>query len=741
MEHNMHHSEELLENEPALSNHARFLKKHGMYAGALYCKNMNEPIERRAARVTRYAFEIMPTPEYTKGRLPFLWTDTPVIRPIPGDDPNDWGFRFLVGGSFLFDAEKFSRLRKQCTNSVEEFIVDSISNDCRAASVIPSRGRYDHGGIHNVPDFDFVLQYGISAYRGRILQTLESTDDPQVRLFEEGMLDVLTGIEIYMHRYVAALEATAAAYSGDKTELQRLIRTLKKVPLQPPESFYEAFTACCAVMFFSGCYEPGRIDDYLFPYFEKDLAAGKTSEAEAYTLIRSLLEDIDRNIGHPGVTHVTIGGTRADGSPVYNALTEITIRAIGGLRAPNVSLRVRPDMPQFIWDAFLYNIGKGFAQPAIVNEDLYLKHLVSDYAIPYEDAVNYVFGGCSELLIQGKTFCDSTWVAYNMLDVFEHTFYNHFLTCSTFAEFYSRLRDDYRLTVREMANQINLRQFAFAQHHVWPLSTLFVGGCIENAKSFTAGGARYNFDSANVYGGTNAVNSLYTVKKFYEGAFGSTGKEEFLQCFADNYAGHEDIRAKCRKITKFGNSDAELNALAGELMDLVFSEIMRQECWRSNPAYTGRFMPAIIVWVDWISRGKRVGATPDGRVLGEATVDSCGPMQGTDLEGPTSVLGAALSLPQHKCISTCVLNLRLDAANFKTPENTRKVQQLFETYFRQGGCQLQVNVVDPDTLLDAMEHPENHRDLIVRVGGFSDNFVMLNRDIQNEVLKRTQHTL
>ena len=309
MEHNPHHSEDLLANELALSNHARFLKKHGMYSAALYFKNMNEPLERRAARATRYAFETLPAPEYTAGCPPFLWTDTPVNHPIPGDDPNGCGFRFLASGNFLFEAEKFGRLREQCTNSVEEFIVDSILNDCRAASITPSRGRYNHGGIHNVVDFDFVLQNGISAYRSRILQAMESTDDPQVRLFEEGMLDILAGIEIYMQRYVAALEETAAAYPGDKTELNRLIRTLKKVPLQPAESFYEAFTACCAAMFFSGCYEPGRIDDYLFPYYEKDLAAGKTSEAEAYALIRALLEDIERNTPHPGVTHVTIGGT------------------------------------------------------------------------------------------------------------------------------------------------------------------------------------------------------------------------------------------------------------------------------------------------------------------------------------------------------------------------------------------------------------------------------------------------
>ncbi|MBQ6810469.1 MAG: formate C-acetyltransferase/glycerol dehydratase family glycyl radical enzyme, partial [Firmicutes bacterium] len=117
------------------------------------------------------------------------------------------------------------------------------------------------------------------------------------------------------------------------------------------------------------------------------------------------------------------------------------------------------------------------------------------------------------------------------------------------------------------------------------------------------------------------------------------------------------------------------------------------------------------------------------------------PMQGTDTEGPTSVMGAALSLAQEKCAGTCVLNLRLDPANFRTAEGCAKVQQLFQAYFLQGGSQLQVNVVDPQRLIDAMKDPENHRDIIVRVGGFSDNFVMLSKAIQQEVLKRVQHTV
>jgi len=735
------HSQNILFDDLTLSNHARFLKKHGMYTAALYYKNMNETIEQRSARVSRYILENLPIPEYENNQILMVNSPHFIYPKLEQDDIYNYGFFYVATGDFAFNLDKFKQLHNVCTNSVEHHIVDSIIDDCLAARTTPSRSRYNHGGVHNVPDFEFVLKNGILAYRNKIEKELSSTNDPKVRSFESGLLDVLAGIENYMQRYVVKLEETLKTFTGNKATLQRLISTLKKVPLYPAESFYEAFVSSNAVMFLCSNFEPGRLDDYLYPYYEKDLADGKVTPDEAYTCIRTMFEDIDNRIGHPGVTHVTIGGTRADGSAVYNALTEIAIKAIGGLRTPNVSLRVRRDTPQFIWNAFLDNISKGYAQPAIVNEELYLRHLTCDYNIPYEDAVNYVFGGCSELLIQGKTMCDSTWVAYNMLDIFEHTLYNHFMTCDTFEDFYRQLKDDYQITLQELAEHINIRQFSYGMHYPSPLTTLFVGNCIENAKSFTNGGAQYNFDSANIYAATNVINSLYTLKYYYEGKLGKMEKSTLLQSLISNFEGYEDIHAKCKKVPKFGNYDEDLNALACDLMNFIFDETMKLECYRSNASYTGRFMPAIILWVDWISCGEHVGATPDGRILGQATVDSCGPMQGTDREGPTSVMTAALSLPQHKCIGTCVLNLRLDSAVFKNPEGKDKVQNLFQTYFLQGGCQLQINVVDPETLMEAMEDPENHQNIVVRVGGFSDNFVKLSKSIQNEVIKRTQHTL
>ncbi len=737
----MAHSDTILSNETSLSAHARFLNRHGLYSAALFYKDQNETIERRAARAVRYDFEHLPLPAYRNGQRLMVSGTACVLDRIPADDPNDYGLTVNAEGKCRYDEDKLNRLYEDCTNSAERYIVDSVIGDCRLEGAPMVRSRYNHNGLHNVADFETVLHGGLSSLRRMAAERAVTLTDPKKRQFEEAMLDVIDGIGDFFGRYVAYLEETAASYTGDRERLNRLIRALHRVPMEPAETFYEAVIACNAVMFFDHNPEPGRIDQILYPYYEKDLAAGQITPDEAESLIRELLEWIDERTPHPGAGHATIGGTDQNGNAAYNALTGMVIRGIRGLRTPNVSLRVRDDMPDEIWEDYLYNIGHGCTQPAAVSEKLFLERLTADYGIPFADAVNYAFGGCSELLIGGKTMCDSTWVMYNMLDVFDSAFYNHFADSPTFETFYARVKEAYDRTLDEMAAEVNLRQHAVAIRRPEMLNSLFTDGCIDRGMSFTSGGARYNFDSTDLYGSTNAINALYTVKRFYDGAFGAMTKEELIRALADNFEGREDVLAACRSTPKFGNSDEEVNALAADLMDFVFGKIMSLTCWRGNPTYTGRYMPSIILWTDWIRCGERVGATPDGRRAGEPTADCCGPMQGTDTEGPTSVMGAALSIPQGKCAGTCVLNLRLDPGNFKTPDGRAKVRSLIATYFAAGGCQLQINVFDHDTLADARIHPERHRDIIVRVAGFSDYFVLLDERIQKEILKRTEHSV
>ncbi len=711
---------EAIERDYEISPYARFLKKHQMYSAALYYKNLNETYQRRSCRAMRYLMETAEVPHYTKGQVVYAGAPNDMERLIC-DHPSCY---VDIGGRCVVDAVAFGKL--ETSNPLEEHIKSAIIANAENAAHEVSNVRWLHYGLHHVLDFQYVIDHGIVGYREQAIQALDVEKDYEKIQFYEGMLDLVEGILDYTSRYCQSLKEI----EEPDEDLLRLIQAAEHVPAQPARNFYEAFLSIHAIMFLCNTFEPGRLDNMLNPFYEGQ--EDVTQEA-AYRYIRAMLEDIEKRMNHPGTTHVTIGGTKLDGTPDYNELTGICIRAIGGLRAPNMSIRVREDMPQFLWDLYLENTGKGYTQPAIVNEKVYLEGLMEQYHVPMEDAVNYAFGGCTEVMIQGKTCCDSIWSAFNILDVFENTMCNEFMQSESFESFYERYIRDIDIALNDLYEQINLRQHAFGVHNPFPMRSLLTG-CLESGKNYASGGTRYNFDSTNIYGSTNVINSLYTLKQFYEGAFQGVTKEEILQALHSDYVGYDKLRQQFLDVQKYGNYNREINQITTHLMTYIVDKIKTFRCYRGN----GYFMPAIILWIASQTCGDKVGATPDGRGSAQSLADSSGPMQGTDIEGPTSSMGAVLAIPQKDFVGTCVLNLRLDQKNFRDENGLLKVQQLFEAYFKQGGTQLQISVVDKAILLDALEHPENHENIIVRVGGFSDNFVYLTDQLKQQVIKRTE---
>jgi len=288
--------------------------------------------------------------------------------------------------------------------------------------------------------------------------------------------------------------------------------------------------------------------------------------------------------------------------------------------------------------------------------------------------------------------------------------------------------------VKEAVGQSNLNQHYYALYKPELVRALFVDDCIEAGKGYHAGGARYNLSIADIFGLTNTINSLFTIKKLYEGELGIP-RREFFDALNANFDGYKLLLTRIRYLDKFGNYIPEIDALARELTEFVFDEFRQHRCWRGK----GYFLPACYGWVDFVHLGSTLPATPDGRLTGEPLADSTGPMQGTDQEGPTETLLSTAAVAQHKALGTCVLNLRLNPESFETQTQRAKLKALFRTYFTQGGAQLQVNVVDQEILKEAMLHPEKHGNLIVRIGGFNDYFVKQTPEVQVELLKRTRH--
>lgn len=715
-----------IKNDATISTFSRYLKKHGMLAAAVYYKNLNETIDRRSSRAFRYLMETMPVPVYEKGQVVFANYKYKCSKLFEDESPI---CHMIDTGMVKVDVEKFKQLSIENPQEAElnRIIIENYENESHKLRLTPSR--WLHGGIHHIPDYPFIINNGLESYRKMAEEKLETETDYEKIQFQLGMLDLIAGIEIYIKRY---LETLLAIPEKDE-KLQNLINALKQVPMKPARNFYEAYLSLCIIMYFSGDYqEPGRIDHTLGPFYENDTSVD--AETAQYYL-RELFSDTEKRLRHGIAPHITIGGSKPDGSPDYNELTVLCIKAIGGLRTPNMTLRVCSDMPQAVWDVALYNLGKGYAQPALCNENIYINGLVNQFEVPIEDAVDYVFGGCSETMIQGKTFCDSTWLNYNVLDVFENVFLSDFENCNSYDDFYKNLLTAITFTVKEACSHINLMQHSHGTTCSYPFRSLFTDSCIEKGTRYSNGGTKYSFDNSNIFGTTNTTNALYILRRFYEGEFGDLSKAELLDCLAKNYVGYESLHKKLLRMPKFGNYNEEIQTIAHDLVQTVSDEFRKHRCYRGN----GFFMPAVILFNKWELWGRRLGATIDGRIIGEAMADSIGPMQGTDKEGPTSTLGAVLSLPLENFAGTAVTNLRLDQKNFSDKNSIQKIQLLFQSFFEQGGCQLQVTVVDKEILLDALINPEKHQDIIVRVGGFSDNFIHLREELKHEIVRRTEH--
>ena len=701
-----------------------------MTSAALFYAHRNEPVLRRAARITRLCLEQTPLPDYAGTQL------YPSARwgpHLPEDDLNGHGLTVSFSGRFVYNAAAFSGLIGATEDTFDRLLLQRIARDVGVSGVNPQTSRYAHGGMHWVMNFPHLLDLGLDGYRQRVFRRSERATTATERAFCDAMLDVVAGLEALARRcHAKLLEAQA---DDNSPELAALAAAFGHAPMHPARDFREALAAVHLVTFL-GCGEPGRLDQYLYPYYARDVERHELTRAQALSLLDEHVATIDAFVGSPGAWHLTIGGTDAEGNRAYNELTAMCLELNRRYRQPNTSLRVRADMPDQLWDMVLDNLQAGCGNPALINEQLYTDKLTHMAGLSPEDLCDYGFGGCTETLVQGKSAVDSIGSTYNLLDILDAALDTHLLSATCYADFLDAFRDDIRLTVKRLVDEVNARQQCFALHWIDPLRTLLTDDCIERCKGYHDGGCRYNFEITVVYGIANTVNSLYSLTKLFAGKLRVT-PAQLLDAMRANYAGQDALLQRIRRLDKFGNSNPDVNDIARDITSFVFNEISQYRCWRGN----GRFLPASIGWVDFIAFGKYLGATPDGRLRGEPLADSTGPTQGTDIEGPTATLLSTAAVAQGKALGTCVLNLMLDPASFRSPQQRDKLKALIQTYFAQGGGQLQINVHDAAVLKDAMEHPDRHGNLYVRIAGYNDYFVKQTPEIQTEILERSRHKI
>jgi pyruvate-formate lyase len=714
-----------------LSLEANLLRRLGQPVTAGFFEDKNAPVFARTARVLRRYAELAAVPAPTAGPLYpsgscSLWG---LGCRAPAVGPQALTYGYSPGLSFHWAA--LEALRGQLQNPAEQQILAQVVEDLSLTAANPLSCRFRVGGCgytHSILNYGRILREGLDGYRHRAREGLAAATAPDRRSFFEAALETLDAVAALHASLLAALRA-APADPSDRWR-PRLLAAFSRVPAAPPRDFLEAMVAFNFLWYLDGCDSVGRFDQILFPYWRD--SRGGLAEADLRELLTAFWRNMDDNSGW----HLILGGGDAAGRPAYNELTAFCLETMHGFRRPNAGLRVRRDQPDDIWEKTFDCMASGSGNPALYNEEAYAAAIPERTGVTGPDAAEFAFGGCTELMFHGLSNVGSLDAGINLVEVLDATIKARLATASSFDAFLAAYRSDLEASADRMLDEVDLNQEYKALYRPLPIRTLFIDDCLERGVEYNAGGARYNGSVVNVGGLANAANSLFVIRQAFAGRFGAA-PAELAGLLADDWRGHDDLRAQAAALDKYGNGCAEVDALAATLAGWAFDRITARRCRRAG----GFYLPACLMFVTFANEGRDVDATPDGRRRSTPVADSIGPMQGTDLRGPTAMLQSVAALPQHKGIGTLVLNLRLPRELFIDPAARARLKGLIRAYFDLGGLQIQFTVVDERALADAMQHPEKYESLVVRIGGYTEYFNRLPQELKEEVLKRTAHAV
>jgi len=595
---------------------------------------------------------------------------------FPAGDTNDSQYAVMTCYARQYVVD-WNKLSSKSTRATEEFRIFS------------EKFHYAGEWNHSMLNYSRILAEGINGYIER-LNALPKSD------FREGLLDLIVGIRSYHQRAIEYLR-TADAPS-------ELVDALKNVPFSPATNAYEAMVSLNFMLSLDGWDNVGRIDKILAPYHN-----GENLRPYLRCMMQSI-QDNDR-------WSMTIG-------PDFNDISKQVLEASTGLARPLIQLRMRDDIPDEIWNLASKRILEGGGQPALYNEKAIQERLLR--RIPWlstDDAMEFSGGGCTETAFAGMSYTGATDLDLNVLRVFEKYLYDMLPTAKSFDEFYEGFMNVVREKQIEQTSFINSTYNERAETCFAPIRSLFVDDCIDKQKGWFQGGARYSFSNHSDSGIPNTIDSLLAVRYLiYEEK--KYTPEQFLKLLSQE---DDSFYAVLKSCPCYGIDDARSDALAKDLTTRFY------EYYKEAVLDIGiGFFPTVHQFRRHIPFGKVVGPTPDGRKRGMPLADSLAAVNGKAIKGPTAMLSSAACYEQKDAYGMAVLNLSITKGY-----DPLVLRALVEGYFSMGGTQMQFTVTDRKTLLEARNDPSSHRDLIVRVGGYSEYFCNLTDEIKDAVIART----
>lgn len=653
--------------------------------------------------------------------------------------------------------------------------------------VFGMEGKLNAGDAHLAVNYERILKDGLRGYEKRVKEykaSLDLTDPESIDkyCFYNAVLIVLEAVRNFANRYsVLAKDLAEKELNQErKIELLEISRICSKVPYEPAETFREAVQSVWFIQLIlqiesnGHSLSYGRFDQYMYPYYNRDIKNGTIKESEALELLTCLwIKTLTINkvrsqahtlssAGSPMYQNVTIAGQTIDKKDAVNDLSFLVLKSVAQTRLtqPNLTVRYHKNINKHFLDECVEVMRLGFGMPALNNDEIIIPSFM-DWQVKEEDAYNYSAIGCVETAVPGKWGYRCTGMSYinfprmllctmnNGVDLTSNKRFTKGYGYFTEMESYEELLKAWDKTIREITRYSviveNVIDKASERDVPDILCSALTDDCIARGKTIKEGGAVYDFISGLQVGIANMADCLAAIKKLvYEEK--KITRQELWNAILDDFSSPENKKIQemlIREAPKYGNDDDYVDQLIVEAYDSYIEEIEKYPNTRYNRGPIGgiRYAGTSSISAN-VGQGMPTMATPDGRNAFEPLAEGCSPAHNSDKNGPTAVFKSVSKLRTNKITGGVLLNQKMTPQMLSTEENRQKLELLIKTFFnRLHGYHVQYNIVSKETLIDAQKHPEKHKDLIVRVAGYSAFFNVLSKKTQDDIIGRTEQSL
>lgn len=597
---------------------------------------------------------------------------------------------------------------------------------------------HEKGDVCNIcVDYTKLLSCGFDKKKEeltRLSADFLAAGEPEKAKMAQCQIRILNAVQELADRY-----REEALHCGNTIVAQ----TLERVPAKAPRNMLEALQMFRIIHYTMWCGRNyhntvGRFDRFMYPYFRRDMDAGLYTEESMLELLEEFFLTFNRDSDlYPGMQQgdngqsMVLGGLDEHGNDCYSKLSELCLKASLELKVidPKINLRVHSNTPmeQYILGTRLTAQGLGF--PQYSNDDVVIPALIR-WGYRPEDAYNYVVAACWEFIVSGCALDIPNIDALSFAKAAEDAVYDELAGC----ESYEQLEQAVIRRIQGQADELcgNIKNlYVFPA----PFLSLMTEGACESGKDISLG-ARYNNFGIHGTGLAAAADSLAAVKKFVFDDK-SVSRDELLAALRADFKGYELLQNRLRyEAPKMGNNDELADGIAVELLDAFADALEGRANERGGIFRAGTGSAMYYLW-----HGRQLRAAPDGRNAGENLACNYSPGLFTRCRGPVSIISSFTKPHVGRAANGGPLTLELHDSVFRNEEGITKTAMLVRSYFEMGGHQLQINAVNRDELLDAQKHPERHRNLIVRVWGWSGYFVELDKEYQDHIIKRMELTV